>query len=78
MICRKSGIGGAVALQVDAVVAQADGAGADDLEGDVERRVLGEEVAALGLEALGVGASESSTCAGGGAVDAGEVGRERI
>ncbi len=42
-------------LEVDAVVAQADGAGADDLEGDVDGRVLREEVAALGLEGRGVG-----------------------
>ena len=63
----EEGVGGAVALEVDAVIAQADGAGADDLEGDVERRVLAEEVAALGLEALGVGAEgvEDFACTSG-------------
>ncbi len=68
-------VGGAVALHVDDVVAQADGAGADDLERDVDRRVLGEEVAALGLQAFGVGGERVEHLAGGGAVDAGEVGR---
>ena len=42
-------------FEVDAVVAQADGAGADDLEGDVDRLILREEVAALGLQRAGVG-----------------------
>ncbi len=46
---------GAVALQVEAVVAQADRAGTDDLEGYIERSVLREEVAALRLEGFGVG-----------------------
>ncbi len=50
------GAGGAGgAFEVDAVVAQADGAGADDLEGDVDGAVLLEEVTALGLEGAGVG-----------------------
>ena len=72
LICRKSGSLGAVALHVDAVVAQADGAGADDLEGDIERGVLREEVAALGLQALGVGGERVEHLARGAAVDAGE------
>ena len=63
---------GAVALHVDAVVAQADRAGADDLEGDVERGVLGEEVAAFGLEGFGVGGERVEDRAGKVAVDAGE------
>ena len=66
---------GAIALHEDAVVAQADGAGADDLEGDVERGVLREEVLALGLQALGVGGERVEHVAGGLAVNAGQVGR---
>ena len=65
---------GAIALHVDAVVAQANGAGADDLEGDIERGVLGEEVPALGLQALGIGGERVEHLARSGAVDTGEVG----
>ena len=67
---------GTVALEVDAVVAEADGAGADDLEGDVERGVLGEEVLALGLQALGVGGEGVEDFAGDFGTDPGEVGRD--
>ncbi len=51
-------VGGAsegCAFEVDAEVAEADGAGANDLEGDVDGCVLREEVTALGLEGVGVG-----------------------
>ena len=65
---------GAVALQVEAVVAQADRAGTDDLEGDVERGVLREEVAAFGLEGFCVGDERVEGRAGEVAVDAGEDG----
>ena len=41
----EQGVFAAVALHVDAVVAQADGAGAHDLEGYIDRTVLREEVA---------------------------------
>src|ERR1017187_7835140 len=63
-----------VALHVNAVVAQTDGAGADDLEGDVERRVLYEEMSTLGLEALGIGGERVEDVAGGLAMHAREVG----
>src|SRR6202789_900778 len=53
---RVGAVGAAEALEVDDVVAQADGAGADDFEGYVLRDVLLEEVAALGLGGAGVGA----------------------
>ena len=69
---QKERVLGAVALHVDAVVAQADRAGADDLEGDVERGVLGEEVAALRLEGFGVGGERVEDRAGKIAMDAGE------
>ena len=42
------------AFEVDAVIAQADGAGADDFEGDGEWAELREKVAMLRQEALGV------------------------
>jgi len=51
---KEEGIVGAVAFEVDAEVAQADGAGADDFEGDVDGAVLIEEVAAIGLEVFAI------------------------
>jgi len=63
-----------VALHVDAEVAQADGAGADDLERDIERGVLSEKVLALGLQALGVSGERVEDAARGLTVDAGEDG----
>ena len=52
---RVDAVGAAEAFAVDDVVAQADGAGADDFEGDVLGGVLLEEVAALGLQGARVG-----------------------
>jgi hypothetical protein len=43
----EEGVFAAVAFEVDAVIAKADGAGADDLEGNVYDPVLGEEMTAL-------------------------------
>ena len=53
---RVDAVGTAEAFEVDDVIAEGDGAGTDDLEGNVLRGVLREEVDALGLEGAGVGA----------------------
>ena len=53
---RVGGLGAGDAFEVDTVVAQADGAGADYLERYVDRAILCEEMAAFGLQRAGVGA----------------------
>ncbi len=65
---------GAVALKVDAVVAQTDGAGADHLEGDIEGPVEREQVLALRLEHFAVWGERVENLFGLRAGDAGQVG----
>ncbi len=68
---------GAVAFEIDAEVAQADGAGADDFEGDIDRGVLVEEVAAFGLETSAIDGEGGEDVVRGGACEAFEQGRCR-
>ena len=47
---QKERVVGSVALEVDAVIAQADGAGSDHLEGHVDGAIEREQMLALRLE----------------------------
>lgn len=67
-------IAGAVALHVDDVVAEADRAGANYFECDVDRTVLSEEVATLGEQAVRVGSKRANDALGRSPGDAGKNG----
>ena len=75
---QKERVGGAVALEVDAVVAQAHGAGADDLEGHVHRAIEREQMLALRFEHLAIGAEGGEHGGGLRGGDAGEGGLDLL